>query len=309
MTIVIVGGGHAGVLVASTLSQALDPSSFKLQMIFAPGNPGEIVVGSVARIDDVNVYLAIGRALNYDWLVLATGTKWRGPLDFPLERDMLREWLDAWNTKLWSANEKLSWSVVVLRALFLKTTYPSHYRQAMLDAAINKGINFVLMDRVCLPEGPRTSVKTENGAVIPTGMVIDAQRGKLNTDFLTSFNPTIVTETGGVKLLPTLQVPLANGKSNVFALGDIIEGPEQKTVFKLQLQAAIVSASTSWLPSKVLLLRVNIKATRDFVLGELLTSKLPSEHLTLNHALVLLVPPELCESFLGQLEGSTSTRK
>ncbi|KAG8867433.1 hypothetical protein FRB98_004211, partial [Tulasnella sp. 332] len=242
--------------------------------IFAPGNPGEIVVGSVARIDDVNVYLAIGRALNYDWLVLATGTKWRGPLDFPLERDMLREWLDAWNTKLWSANEKLSWSVVVLRAL-----------------------------------GPRTSVKTENGAVIPTGMVIDAQRGKLNTDFLTSFNPTIVTETGGVKLLPTLQVPLANGKSNVFALGDIIEGPEQKTVFKLQLQAAIVSASTSWLPSKVLLLRVNIKATRDFVLGELLTSKLPSEHLTLNHALVLLVPPELCESFLGQLEGSTSTRK
>ncbi|KAG8865746.1 hypothetical protein FRB97_004458 [Tulasnella sp. 331] len=169
----------------------------------------------------------------------------------------------------------------------------------MLDAAINKGINFVLMDRVCLPEGPRTSVKTENGAVIPTGMVIDAQRGKLNTDFLTSFNPTIVTETGGVKLLPTLQVPLANGKSNVFALGDIIEGPEQKTVFKLQLQAAIVSASTSWLPSKVLLLRVNIKATRDFVLGELLTSKLPSEHLTLNHASCFSSRPSFVKAFLG----------
>lgn len=96
---------------------------------------------------------------------------------------------------------------------------------------------------------------------------IAARGGKLNTAFLSSFDPTILTPSGSVKVLPTLQVtpvrfcvsfthpvpahthsntpshaqvPLANGKSNVFALGDIIEWQEQKTISKVPTQAGVV---------------------------------------------------------------------
>lgn len=72
--------------------------------LFAPGKPGEVIVGTVTSIEDGVAHLADGRALPYDYLVLATGTTWEGPLALPLEREKVREWVNDWHVKLSNAN-------------------------------------------------------------------------------------------------------------------------------------------------------------------------------------------------------------
>lgn len=70
-----------------------------------------------------------------------------------------------------------------------------------------------------------------------------ARGGKPNTEFLRSFDPSVITDVGRVKVLPTLQVPLANGKTNVFALGDIIDWDEQKMLVKVGGHVPVVVAN------------------------------------------------------------------
>ncbi|KAG9026740.1 hypothetical protein FRB95_008512 [Tulasnella sp. JGI-2019a] len=365
--VVIIGGGAAGILIARTLSRTLDASKFNLKLInersfhiiwpamyravttaegsfgerglipydkfFAPGKLGEIIAGSVISVKDDIVHLADGRTIDYDWLVVATGTTWRGPLEFPLERAKVGEWLDEWHTKLSNAKEIVmvgggsagiefsgeirhflpdkKVTVIHSQDQLLNATYPPKYRQTVLDAAATAGINMIFKDRAHVPVGPCTSVKTENGLEIPTDLVIDARGGKLNTAFLTSLDPTVLTPSGSVKVLPTLQVPLSNGKSNVFALGDIIEWPEQKTIFKVRPQAAIVAANLlsaiNGTPLEktydghleVIAIPCGPYAGRTFIpwlwgiiLGDFFTSNIHSKHLSLKHHPQLLVAPE-----------------
>ncbi|KAG8888888.1 hypothetical protein FRB98_006553 [Tulasnella sp. 332] len=298
--ILIIGGGAAGAAVASSLSQSLDASAYTLQLVtersfsiiypgmlralttseggfderalmsydklFAPGKPGEVIVGSVASIEDGTAHLADGRTLAYDWLVLATGTLWEGPLALPQDRERAREWINDWHAKLAEAKDIViigggavgiefsgeirhflspdkRITIVHSQDQLLNAAYPPKYRNSILKAAEAKGINVVLNDRAAPPQGDYTSIRTENGVEIPADLVITVRGGKLNTAFLSSFDSTILTTSGSVKVLPTLQVPLTNGKSNVFAIGDIIEWPQQKMVSKVPTQASVVVAN------------------------------------------------------------------
>ncbi|KAG8884108.1 hypothetical protein FRB98_002598 [Tulasnella sp. 332] len=299
-TILIIGGGGAGVAVALSLSQSLNAAAYTLQLVtersfspiypgmlralttsegsfderalvtyeklFAPGKPGEVIVGSVASIQDGTAYLAGGQALPYDWLVLATGTTWEGPLALPLDYEMTRRWINDWQTKLANAKDIVvigggaigielcgeirhflspdkKITLVHAQDELLNPAYPSKYRKALLEAVKGKDINVFLNDRANVPQGHYTSIRTENGVEIPADLVIPTRGGKLNTAFLSSFDSTILTPNGSVKVLPTLQVPLANGKSNVFAVGDIIESQQQKMVSKVPAQASVVVAN------------------------------------------------------------------
>lgn len=79
--------------------------------LFLPGKAGEIVNGAVDHVEDGEVHLADGRVLPYDWLVLATGTTWDGPLNLPLDREDARKWVAEWHEKFAKAR-----SIVVLGA-------------------------------------------------------------------------------------------------------------------------------------------------------------------------------------------------
>ncbi|KAI3600521.1 apoptosis-inducing factor-like mitchondrion-associated inducer of death [Moniliophthora roreri] len=120
--IVIVGGGSAGVHVARPLSKALDPAKFNIipinprpyiifliptlrvvvsdrdrlqEQTFVPydrvfhNDNGTFVQGEAARINQKSgerhgeVVLTDGQRVGYDILVLATGSKWDGPIAFP----------------------------------------------------------------------------------------------------------------------------------------------------------------------------------------------------------------------------------
>lgn len=67
--------------------------------------------------------------------------------------------------------------------------------------------------------------------------------GRPNTDFLRSFDPAIITAAGTVRVQKTLQVPLSNGKTNVYAVGDIIEWDEEKQLAKTPAHVAVVAAN------------------------------------------------------------------
>lgn len=64
-----------------------------------------------------------------------------------------------------------------------------------------------------------------------------------NTDFLESFDSTILSERKQVKVNPKLQVKLASGKTNVYAVGDIIDWKQQTQLAKVPPMAGVVVAN------------------------------------------------------------------
>lgn len=60
------------------------------------------------------------------------------------------------------------------------------------------------------------------------------------TEYLTSFDATVLTQSGFVKVESTLQV---KGHPGVFALGDIIDWEEQKQASKAGAHAGVVVAN------------------------------------------------------------------
>lgn len=71
----------------STTTPALDSTDgafFSYDNLFAPGNAGRVLQGKVVQVleNPNTVLLESGESLKYDYLVLATGSKWTGPVAF-----------------------------------------------------------------------------------------------------------------------------------------------------------------------------------------------------------------------------------
>ncbi|KAG8891683.1 hypothetical protein FRC01_014572 [Tulasnella sp. 417] len=122
----------------------------------------------------------------------------------------------------------------------MNTTYPDKFRRRIVERWEALGVKFFLGDRGSLPQGDYTSITTEKGRTIKADLVVPTWGGRRNTAFLKSFDPTIVTAQENIRVLPTLQVPLSNGKTNVYAVGDVIDWPEQKQLAKIPSHVAVV---------------------------------------------------------------------
>lgn len=136
--IVIVGAGYAGLAIATALSAKLDSSKHHLVLIsprpytiplpaslrlvvseaanleqtalvpldrlFKKGN-GETRVGIVNSIEPKDpqsgghVVLESGDRIPYEILVIASGSKWRGPTDFPLHESDVLPHIHSWRNK------------------------------------------------------------------------------------------------------------------------------------------------------------------------------------------------------------------
>ncbi|KAG8904173.1 hypothetical protein FRB99_002121 [Tulasnella sp. 403] len=233
--------------------------------IFESGRAGEVIIGHVDRVEDGAAYLSDGRKLPYHWLVLATGTTWNGPLNLPHDPTATQQWLAEWRSKFSRAdnivivgggavgvemageirhfhpNKRVT--IVHSQDYLLNDVYPDKFRKRVVDKARANGTDVILNDRASVPQGQYSSVTTEKGVNIEADLVVPLWGGTLNTEFLRSFDPTILTNSHTVRVLPTLRVPLANGKANVFALGDIIDWKEQKMLAKVPSHASVVVAN------------------------------------------------------------------
>jgi apoptosis-inducing factor 2 len=131
-TVVVVGGGHAGIHASRPLSLALDPSKYKLILInprpfriilpaalrlvvsdrdnlqdtalveydkLFHGNNGTLVQDEVTVINQAPggkggiLELRTGEPIAYDVLVLATGAEWQGPLAFPDDPEKFKKFV------------------------------------------------------------------------------------------------------------------------------------------------------------------------------------------------------------------------
>lgn len=131
----------------------------------------------------------------------------------------------ATEVKAWYPTAEVT--LVHAQSLLLNDAYPDKFRNTTVARVKQFGINLILDDKLeSLPEGATTAT-TAKGTKLNADLFIPTTGPKPNTDILKSFDPSVITPSGHVKVLPTLQVPLASGKANLFALGDIIDWNEQ----------------------------------------------------------------------------------
>lgn len=141
-SVVVIGAGYAGIAVATALSAKLDSSKYHLILInprpygiplpaslrlvvsetakleqtalvpldrlYKKGN-GETRVGIVKSIEPKDsqsggqVVLESGERIPYEILVIASGSKWKGPTDFPLHESDISAHIHTWRSKFANA--------------------------------------------------------------------------------------------------------------------------------------------------------------------------------------------------------------
>jgi NADH dehydrogenase FAD-containing subunit len=140
-SVVVLGGGHAGVAAAGVLSEQLDPAKYTLTLIndrpflilypatarltvsdqhdlgnqpFIPYDNifkknGTFMLGTAVAIKKLGtggeVVLQDETKVAFDVLVLATGNHWEGALDFPETTEKIDKWLQLHRKRVADAKE------------------------------------------------------------------------------------------------------------------------------------------------------------------------------------------------------------
>ncbi|QRW05750.1 apoptosis-inducing factor A [Ceratobasidium sp. AG-Ba] len=198
------------------------------------------------------------QTIAYDQLVLATGSIWNGALALPDTRSQAIEHIRSFRSSLEAVQNVLVVGggavgveyVGELRHFMpdkkitlvhggnelMNKTYPVKYRKALYNAVTKLGVHVILDDKISPTTAPEGGiVTTEKGQQIEADIVINATGGRPNTSIVRTLDPSALTATGTVQVTPELRVQLASGAQNVWAMGDIIEWPEQKMVMKASM--------------------------------------------------------------------------
>ncbi|KAL0581583.1 hypothetical protein V5O48_000513 [Marasmius crinis-equi] len=296
-SIVIIGAGAAGATIARSLSGSLNasqhdiilisphpyhilrPASIRmvvtnankledqvlvpLDKVFLKGN-GRFVQGEVARIDEQGreVELTTGKKVSFDFLVLATGTKWGGPIALPLEPSKVQGFIDEKRREFKTAKNILlvgggsvgielagelrdlspdtEITIVHREKLLLNSTYPDKMRKYIQEQLEGRQIKVIVGDSVDAPTpGPhKGTITTSRGKRLSPDLIVHAWGGRPNTEVIAaSLGSDVLTERGLVKVKPTMQL---EGRTNIFAAGDIVNWEEQKMIMKAQGHGAVV---------------------------------------------------------------------
>ncbi|PFH46748.1 hypothetical protein AMATHDRAFT_69216 [Amanita thiersii Skay4041] len=300
--IVIVGGGGGGVAVARRLSEQLQSSQYRIVLInprsyfiilpatvrlavydtdrleervFVPldrvfhnGN-GVFIRGKVKAIDKNKgeggtVLLEGGDRVDFEVLVLSPGFLWDGPIAFPEDESLIKEFIAKWResfkkaysivlagggaTGIELAGEiKDVWpdkkvTIVHGGCGLMNSSYPMKVRKRLESRIQQRGVDVILNDYIDNPMiSSMSTVKTRNGMELDADLVVSTRGPRPNSEFIaSSLGAHTVTDHGLVKVLPTLQLP---EHPDIFAIGDVIDWPEQKQLIKAQNHAEIVSSN------------------------------------------------------------------
>ncbi|KAF8741528.1 Pyridine nucleotide-disulfide oxidoreductase, partial [Rhizoctonia solani] len=215
----------------------------------------KVVRSGAKQITPTEVITESGETIPYEHLVFATGSTWSGPLALPDERENAIAHFRSFKKQLAAVDYILivgggavglemageiqhhypgkKITIVHGGTELMNSTYPHKFRKSLLDALTKKGAHVLLGDKISpdvLPEDGY--VTTQSGTRIRADLVIPAAGGRPNTAVVSTLDSSVVTKSGTVLVTPELRVKLSSGAHNVWAIGDIIEWPEQKMVFK-----------------------------------------------------------------------------
>ncbi|KDN34298.1 hypothetical protein RSAG8_12592, partial [Rhizoctonia solani AG-8 WAC10335] len=214
--------------------------------------PSVRLVHSVAQqITSTEVITESGERISYSHLVLATGSLWNGALALPDSRKQALEHFGAFRKQLEVAKDVVivgggavgieyagelahyypNTKVTLVHSLpdLTNDAYPAKFRKSVLDGVIKLGVQVILGDKLPAQSSPKDGhVTTEKGVRLRADLVINATGGRPNTSVVSTLDKSVLTPKGTVLVTPELNVKLASGARNVWAIGDIIEWPEQK---------------------------------------------------------------------------------
>ncbi|KAJ7446462.1 FAD/NAD(P)-binding domain-containing protein [Mycena galericulata] len=232
------------------------------------GSDGTFVEGTVETIQadkkGGRVVLADGQQIPYDVLVLAPGSIWEGPLDFPHDSKAVNAFIDASRAQFKKAQKivlvgggavgveyageiKDIWpekevTIVHGDSGLVNSTYSASFRKGLEKALHARGVNIILDDYVDeIPAPGSATVKTRKGNVIEADLVIPTRGPRPNTEFVgKSLGADTLDEQNQIKVKPTLQLLQ---HPDIFALGDAINTVEQKQIMKANAHAGIIIAN------------------------------------------------------------------
>ncbi|KAF5381835.1 hypothetical protein D9757_008355 [Collybiopsis confluens] len=215
------------------------------------------------------VVLDSGEDVHYDILVLATGSIWPRSIYLPTEsRKTIEEFIKTRREEYAKASDillvgggavgielagelrdlSLSKNITILHRgkQLLNSTYSERYRIGHQQQLESRNITVITGDSLTKSDASKifedhfteTELVTEKGRKLKVDLVIPTWGARPNTSYLP---PNLLSSTGYVQVLPTLQLP---GHPNIFALGDIIDWDEQKSARKAaNVQAPKVQAN------------------------------------------------------------------
>lgn len=250
------------------------------------GRVGTVKFGKVISIEEnANeeggaIVLENNERVKWDYLTIATGSEWNGPLRWPTKREEVKSYLDNWRERLATAKSVLlvgsgavgselageiveffpstEVTVVNRNPLPLNETYPDSFRERVKAGLTGRGVKFIGGDSVSslAPDvlngtesvSPGRSITTDKGVKVAADLIIPTTgRRGVNTHFLgASSSPSAaninksLVAGGHLDVLATLQL-----KTNprVFAAGDVVALPEQHTLIKAANHAPVVAAN------------------------------------------------------------------
>lgn len=216
----------------------------------APGKGGAVVLESGDRIE-------------YAALVLATGSRWFGTTDFGDSDKAVHEHINAWRQRIAKAKSVVivgggavgieqageirdaypTKKITIIHGgkLLLNGAYPDKFRKNIERRVRERGIDVITSDYVdSIPEHDTArDLTTRNGKVVKeVDLFLPAFGSRPNAEWIASLGAGVLSDGGRVKTLPTLEVA---GHPGVFALGDILEWPEQKQAGKVAFHAGVVA--------------------------------------------------------------------
>ncbi|PVG00793.1 FAD/NAD(P)-binding domain-containing protein [Serendipita vermifera] len=238
------------------------------------------VIGVEEKDEGGVVHLEGGRSLSWDFLVIATGSQWNGPLRWPKEKENVKPYLDDWREKFATAKSVVivgggavgtelagevrefypstELTLVQKNPLLLNSTYPDSFRHRVHDGLTSRGVKVITGDTVenlsadilngIDPVTPGRKITTAKGATVPAELIVSVNgRRGVNTSFLDSTHspsaPSInkaLESSGHLQVNPSLQLTT---NPHVFAAGDVVALPEQHTLIKASAHAGIVAGN------------------------------------------------------------------
>ena len=278
--VVVVGGGFAGTRVAKKLNgkcnlTLIDTEDYFeytpgiLRVLVEPQHyeklhvkhkdylpDAKIVVGHVKKIDKKSISLVGGKKINYDYLVIASGSHYNNPIK---EQDTyfanrVKHLLEA-NKRMQNSN-KIAIVGGGLVGIELAAEIVTHYDDKIVTIIhsgdkilernnvktqnyatkflADRGVKIIFNERII--DKDKKNLKSESGKEYPYDMVFFTVGIKPNTSFMQGDFSKYATN--GIEVNEYLQIPLME---NIFVAGDVSNIVEEKTAQTAEKHGDVVA--------------------------------------------------------------------